>query len=78
MVASSTINGTPSLLTGEINRIIIEMCRTCVRVFAKQIQKKIAAIKPSIMIYVNKYLVFVSKPLDAFRFKEIDEVSQKQ
>ena len=31
-----------------------------------------------IMIYVNKYLVFVSKPLDAFRFKEIDEVSQKQ
>ena len=61
MVASSTINGTPSLLTGEINRIIIEMCRTCVRVFAKQIQKKIAAIKPSIMIYVNNVLSYKRK-----------------
>lgn len=31
-----------------------------------------------IMFYLNGNLIFVSKTLDAFRFKEIDEVSQKQ
>ena len=31
-----------------------------------------------IMIYLNGNLIFVSKILPAFRFKDIDEVSQKQ
>lgn len=34
--------------------------------------------KMRIMIYANGYLVFVSKELDAFNFKELNEIYQKQ
>ena len=34
--------------------------------------------KMRIMFYVNGFLVFISKEIDALSFKNIDEVSQKQ
>ena len=34
--------------------------------------------KMKILFYVNGFLVFISKEVDVFNFKAIDEVSQKQ
>ena len=39
---------------------------------------KISVDKMKILIYVNKFLVFVSKELPLFNFRALDEVSQKQ
>lgn len=51
---------------------------SCINKYGEVIPNKLGKRKMKIYIYVNGYLVFISQELDEFRFREFDDIYQKQ